>query len=473
MLTVVGRFLYQNANNNWMGTRWTTVYIYDVEPLGNWDYLGSVLTDSTGGFTFGPINNDDGLGQNGLDIIVVFSTTSSAAEVIDADDDIYQCQTQEYTNCPDGTLDIGSQGCPSSQYGAWRIFTYITDGWNYLSNGPANYEMTKSTAKWPYEDWPHYHTGGEIHIPGDGDSDRSPDVIQHEYAHNVMYVIYGGWWPPNAGGEHTIRRISNVNMAWTEGWAEFFPMASQNDPWFTWVNHYTINLETPTWGTPNWDNGDAVEGRVAGALYDIFDSQNDGYDRFSDGFTRIWNTISSQADGRYSEFFQAWISKGYSQSTFVATAYQNTIDYDNVYPSASITKPKSGYLYVNDIEVGSTGTTNTIIIGDIIIKASASDAGGIYKVEFYIDGQLKYTDWDSSYEWKWTPSVGQHTIKVTAYDNAGQSTSRTINVIAAGTGDLGISFDNNYNTSFLLRGDLVSIQMEDVLLINRDEIADN
>jgi hypothetical protein len=178
-----------------------------------------------------------------------------------------------------------------------------------------------------------------------------------------MYTIYNGYWPPNTGGSHNINTESNVNTAWTEGWADFFPLASQNDSYFTYLGHYNIDLETPT---GYWEDGDKVEGRVAGALWDIFDSANDGYDTFSDGFVNIWDTISNQVDDTYHEFYESWVSRGHDQCGFLLTAYQNTIDYNDP-PTCTITLPNGGGWYS----------------GTITITASASDDDGLVeKVEF-------------------------------------------------------------------------------------------
>jgi hypothetical protein len=64
-----------------------------------------------------------------------------------------------------------------------------------------------------------------------------------------------------------------------------------------------------------------------------------------------------------------------------------------------------------------------IIVQMITIEANASDnESGIDRVEFYIDGLLKSEDSSEpySYDWKELQS-GKHTIKVIAYDNAGNN----------------------------------------------------
>lgn len=135
-----------------------------------------------------------------------------------------------------------------------------------------------------------------------------------------MYRLYGDNLPQTPS--HNINQTSDAVTAWVEGWADFFPLVVQNNPDLAgW------NLETPTWFTANWDSGDNVEGRVAGALWDIFDSQSEFSDTFSDGFQHIWNVVSSQTDDTFREFWDAWCAKGYPKQPALMAIYQNTIDY--------------------------------------------------------------------------------------------------------------------------------------------------
>ena len=60
-----------------------------------------------------------------------------------------------------------------------------------------------------------------------------------------------------------------------------------------------------------------------------------------------------------------------------------------------------------------------IIVGSIDIEV---DAEGATRVEFYIDGELEATVTEKPHIWKWDEfSFGRHTLKVVAYDNAGNS----------------------------------------------------
>ena len=71
------------------------------------------------------------------------------------------------------------------------------------------------------------------------------------------------------------------------------------------------------------------------------------------------------------------------------------------------------------------------VSGFVKIQASAADASGISRVEFYIDGVLKSTAYSASYAYLWnTKSVkdGWHMISVKAYDSFGNYSEAKITV---------------------------------------------
>jgi hypothetical protein len=121
-----------------------------------------------------------------------------------------------------------------------------------------------------------------------------------------MYNLYG--YIPSSMENHYMEKESNSTTAWAEGWANFFPLAVFNKPTFILgmnATHGVIyDLEAPTWcwSQYGWDSGDKVEGRVAGALWDIFDSQNDSYDTFSDGFQHVWNIMQTVPCNTFRDF---------------------------------------------------------------------------------------------------------------------------------------------------------------------------
>jgi len=95
---------------------------------------------------------------------------------------------------------------------------------------------------------------------------------------------------------------------------------------------------------------------------------------------------------------------------------------DEVPPILNITKPGNA-LYLRNKNI--IPLHKPLIIGILDIEAESKDyQSGIDKVEFYIDDELKETDISEPYSWMWDERAllrFRHTIKVIAYDNAGNS----------------------------------------------------
>ena len=337
-LTVTGCWLYWDDNDVQRPLIWATVNIYDEDTTGL-VFLESGLTGTDGCFSVGPIENNDGLLQGGLDIRVRIIASSGAAMVIDPAGNVYDSYTPSgsFDNTQDGTLDVGNWSVPTGEKWAWTIFSYeggLLAGWNYFKNMGPGFDVQQVVARYPFEAWEHYHITGfyaqEIHIPNI-DVARSPDVILHEYGHHVMWYAYGGAFPTSfCPDPHYFSRISHVNYAWTEGWANIVPLVVLDDPVYTRRNRFSVNLETPDRQTLNWDDGDAVEGRVAGALWDIYDASpdyDDGYDKFGEGFLEIWNPFERQNDNNFSQFWAEYQTGKPDVSPQLLALYQNSIDY--------------------------------------------------------------------------------------------------------------------------------------------------
>ena len=91
---------------------------------------------------------------------------------------------------------------------------------------------------------------------------------------------------------------------------------------------------------------------------------------------------------------------------------------DTTSPTVSITAPTSG----------------ATVSGSVNVTAEASDASGVSRVEFLVDGALKATDTSAPYSFSWdtgSSSNGSHTLTATAVDtfgNSGTSTGVTVTV---------------------------------------------
>ena len=138
-----------------------------------------------------------------------------------------------------------------------------------------------------------------------------------------------------------------------------------------------------------------------------------------------WNTTDLE-DG--DEYLIEVSAKDTSNN--VGKAISEQFYLDNTPPTLIVEKPEAGKLYLFDREVLPILGQRAYIFGRITIVADPDDAlTGISKVEFFIDNAYKAQDTSSPYQWTWDENtVGAHTIKVVAYDGAGNKISKEIDV---------------------------------------------
>jgi hypothetical protein len=341
---------------------WGAIEIYD----GNGNYLGGEPTgpdadDSEGRFQIS-INNP---GLTGFYVATVPWT--NAADVLQSDGITQYRATTSLFTTSQSTFDIESWTTPdnANYRAAWRTYeTIVNDhygrgAWNFLVNraGLSSATLGMATVEVPSPDGgTYFHEDPSTYIHVESPTyTMALDTVQHEYAHYTMYKVYGSFPSTDCPSPHYINGVSGIRCGWTEGWADFFPLMVQSearrslgespDAVYEWGNGSEISLEVPTWGTPGWNNGPQVEGRVAGALNDIYDWTNDamdsngGYDIFTDYYTDIWDTFSHSYDYTFEDFWNAWKSRGHDQSNggTVACLFHNTIEYTPVFISATTT----------------------------------------------------------------------------------------------------------------------------------------
>lgn len=163
---------------------------------------------------------------------------------------------------------------------------------------------------------------------------------------------------------------------------------------------------------------DPVEGsqnylhQSAEPLPNVYDPENDGiYLSESLGVHEHWN---KSIDIFSSERYLGLAGNGID---FIA------IGEEHAAPSAVIIQPAENYLYFNGKRI--IPIRNTIIIGDINIQVSVfTFSQEIEKVEFYIDQELVFADFEEPYEWLWEKqsltislqNIGfKHDIEIIAY----------------------------------------------------------
>ena len=338
-LTVTGNWAYYDRDDNYVGALEMLVELVRGD---NGGHLAYCFTDLSGNYACGPVSNPGGVGVRTLlrswtnynpngDILAVVNPDYGTTNAIG-----FTFPTQSgVVVFPDGTHDIGAWFVfNGSNYEraywtqrdlneTWR-FVYFTGGGG--TSGP-------TTVQWKIDstDGTYYNPGGNVHLMGVDPLSPLGVVAKHEYGHNVMYNIYGNYMPPNPNcNPHTIPAALSAGCGWTEGWAEFLTSAVNNSPTFYWPSGASLDLEYPTWGTFGWDNGDWPEGRVAGALWDIYDANNDGDDTYSDGaFVNLWDVSYNANDNVMADFWYHWLVRGHSNVSWgpIMDLYQNTINY--------------------------------------------------------------------------------------------------------------------------------------------------
>ena len=92
-------------------------------------------------------------------------------------------------------------------------------------------------------------------------------------------------------------------------------------------------------------------------------------------------------------------------------------------------KPDESYFFINDKHIVPTLLGNTIIVGDISFEANAFSIDGIERVEFHVNDDQKFVDYDFPYEWAWDEkSFGRYIVEIVAIDNTGKIANNEMEV---------------------------------------------
>ncbi|MGC9309033.1 MAG: OmpL47-type beta-barrel domain-containing protein, partial [Thermoplasmatota archaeon] len=106
-----------------------------------------------------------------------------------------------------------------------------------------------------------------------------------------------------------------------------------------------------------------------------------------------------------------------------------SVDIDTSAPTVTITSPTRGYIHFFGRELLPSIRDKTILIGRITVEVNATDnASWVNKVQFSVDGEVRYNDMQEPYTWTWGLAFGRHTLGVTAIDIAGHEATDEIDV---------------------------------------------
>ncbi len=261
--------------------------------------------------------------------------------------DTYWDRTPTETVYEGGTISLGTYVAPPEDL-YWQIMDYAIDEYVWLLR-EVNWGRSPVEIKYPKGDWPTSY-GDVIELPDRNVWPWDRTTVLHEYAHCVMYELYNGSPPQGScsdfcqcGDHHKLNSVSDSGFAFYEGWAQFMQSAVDNNPdntyeknlgdvlhgsgypyWeYTTIenNEYTITdggktyrfkwyhgrcpYKPPCPNCPSFNNnGNTVEGAVAGIFWDIYDPQND--DQMAEEFDRIWYVLNVYKPKTMVEFVDYW-----------------------------------------------------------------------------------------------------------------------------------------------------------------------
>jgi len=334
-VTITGYLSYLDNGNREKPIRYATINLYDKTWYGINTLLSSTWTNSEGYYQFPSIENSDELGGSGtLDIYIEIVCDSGAVKVVPVlpiNIWPYSWQSSVWWDIPDGTWSMSIYGIAGPNIGCWGIYDSIIDAYQQTET-KVGYRIPKITVVWPWP-WTHFANLWILQYIGiESNFEWNDDAVCHEYGHWVMHCLYQGNVPPVDYGSderHYWDSHETQETAWVEGWANFYSCAIRGDRYF-----WEFDLED------EWPKGDDVEGAIAGILWDIYDSSNDGHDTLSSDIEEIWFvlryytiyghhvfTIHEFWDGFIENFCHSSLSKQQMWEIY----YDHGIDKDSVH----------------------------------------------------------------------------------------------------------------------------------------------
>lgn len=280
--------------------------------INSYQTIQSGYTDDQGTIVFNNVNG-------GTYLVRIESDDDRWVRVADGSkalDPNYHWNTQQFTLVGDRQLEYSIS---DQTRGAWAIYHDLRDGADWLWE-QTGWQRSPITVVWPEGDWPHSH-GDVIHVPSDenvaGTIWRS-DISLHEYAHCIHFELRGGNFPLGDGPDpHYIDSESSPGFAFSEGWAQFFERAVENDP----ERSDGSSLESTLFADGPFGNGDEgdmngaeVEGAVANLFWDIYDGvdsedrapESERGDQVDRKFSVLWDIIYHEQPNDVNDIKRAW-----------------------------------------------------------------------------------------------------------------------------------------------------------------------
>ena len=174
-------------------------------------------------------------------------------------------------------------------------------------------------------------TGEEIRIAAGVDQWRNV-TMYHEYGHSVMMAAYDYQYEQVPRGNHQmphrLETVSDLEFAFSEGWAEFCE-AAVDDRALNVTGRWgeaTPNIEANNWWTGSNNgkgqnkDGSVVEGTIASILWDVFDTSDSidmtlgiDDDNIDDKFDLVWRILVERRPKNIIGIAVAWQELGFPE----------------------------------------------------------------------------------------------------------------------------------------------------------------
>ena len=290
-LTVSMLIQYVDSSGNTVPLPYATVEVWEDDAAFD-DFLGAFTTNAAGRASPTVGVPTDPLGTDEI-YLIVKTQNGSRFKLGTASRPSSSVSVYKYTNTDtkvfqgQGTVNITfTIANAARELGVWSIFNKIRDYVTaQLSFSPKTFNIW-----FPSSGADEAYFVSSLNLIAIGDNYAQSDmVIAHEFGHDFMWQINNEWMP-EAGGPHFVCPGSAIDnkLAWSEGYATAFALSATNSPdgVFHWtpgdtgwdIEHYSCSF----------DELDTDEFRVAAAIWDFVDANNDcnegSQDKGRDGY---------------------------------------------------------------------------------------------------------------------------------------------------------------------------------------------
>lgn len=351
-IKVRGRVFYIDRNSDRSheaaGLR-VEIYDKDERAFGAYELLDTTITDSGGFFESAEISNVDPDGPTGepegtQDIFLKIYTDNGTVRVYETGTSqpfswtSYQIDERDglVRNVPDGVVGMPPLYVMENTRTVEALWTYVNlvEGWMYLRDA-IGADPGQVTAYWSNtsSDGPRYSQADRAIYLRDADAGFADVVVQQEaYAllHNVYGSLPAAWADCTAGPLEGLKDSGDPACAFVQGFATYYPLAVYGETEFESLALRALDLDIQGHGSPGWTDGDTVAGRIAGALWDLHESDQteEQYDAFNASFGDVWALMADQRPTTMAEWWSAWIAAGNDSCGALGSLFQNTIDYN-------------------------------------------------------------------------------------------------------------------------------------------------